>query len=169
MLGDIKQGWRSEKLINSQFHTSDMTSIPSTPSLPTVDNIQMDVDSDSEAEQAAQEFTQAQERLHIANEARERRQEERKRKEEEEKEAQWIAVIEAAGKEVEEILEREQQAQLQVSTGFFSVFVSCSNIATQRDLEASVMTPEPLLTPFTDKSKEVSTGLVPGFDTRTKT
>src|SRR5882724_4276244 len=64
-LGDIKQGWRSEKLINSQFHTSDMTSIPGTPSLPTVDNVQMDVDSDSEAEQAAQEFAQAQEQLHI--------------------------------------------------------------------------------------------------------
>src|SRR5882724_12877275 len=92
-LVNIKQGWRSEKIINSQFHTSDMTSIPGSPSLltPTVDNVQMDVDSDSEAEQAAQEFAQAQERLHIANEARERRQEERKRKEEEEKEAQWIA------------------------------------------------------------------------------
>ena len=54
-----------KKLINSQFHTSDMTSIPGSPSLltPTADNIQMDVDSDLEAEQAAQEFTQAQERL----------------------------------------------------------------------------------------------------------
>jgi len=39
----------------------------------------MDVDSDSEAEQAAREFAQAQERLRIANEARERRREERKR------------------------------------------------------------------------------------------
>src|SRR5882724_13033466 len=82
-LGNIKQGWRSEKIINSQFHTSDMTSIPSSPSLitPTVDNVQMDVDSDSEAEQAAQEFAQAQERPRIANEAREKRWEERKCKE----------------------------------------------------------------------------------------
>ena len=31
------------------------------------------------------------------------------------------------------------------------------------------MMPEPLLVPFTDKGKEVSTGLVLGFDTRTKT
>jgi len=38
----------------------------------------MDVDSDSEAEQAALEFAQAQERLRIANEARERHQEEQK-------------------------------------------------------------------------------------------
>src|SRR5882724_12865065 len=76
-LGNIKQGWRSEKIINSQFHTSDMTSIPSSPSLltPTVDNVQMDVDSGSEAEQAAQEFAQAQEWLHIANKAQERCQE----------------------------------------------------------------------------------------------
>ena len=37
------------------------------------DNIQMDIDSDSEAEQAAREFAQAQERLQIANEAQERR------------------------------------------------------------------------------------------------
>ena len=31
------------------------------------------------------------------------------------------------------------------------------------------MTPEPLLAPFTDKGKEVSTGVVPGFDTGTNT
>jgi len=57
-----------------------MTSIPGTPSLitPIADNIPMDVDSDLEAEQAAREFAQAQERLRIANEARERRREERK-------------------------------------------------------------------------------------------
>src|SRR5882724_11767539 len=79
-LEDIKQGWRSEKIINSPIPNSDMTSIPGSSSLltPTADNVQMDVDSDSEAEKAAREFVQAQERLRIANEARERRQEERK-------------------------------------------------------------------------------------------
>src|SRR5882724_1359099 len=129
VLWNIKQGWRSEKIINSQFHTSDMTSIPGSPSLltPTVDNIQMEVDSDSEAEKAAREFAQAQERLRIANEARERRREEWKQKEEEEKEVQWIAAIEAATKEVEEKLEREWQAQLQVSTGIHWDS-SCTNI-----------------------------------------
>ena len=168
-LGDIKQGWRSEKLINSQFHTSDMTSIPGSPSLitPTADNVQMDVDSDSEAEQAAREFAQAQERLCIANEARERHWEERKRKEEEEKEAQWITAIEAATKKAEEILERERQAQLQVSTGVLWNS-TCTKFVTQRDLEVSVMTLEPLLVPFTDKGKEVSTRVDSGFDTGTE-
>ena len=50
----------------------------------------MDINSDAEAEQAAQEFAQAQEWLQIANEARERCQEEQKQKEEEEKERQWM-------------------------------------------------------------------------------
>ena len=72
-----------------QFHTSDMTSVPGSPSLitPTADNVQMDIDSDLEAKQVAREFAQAQERLHITNEAWERHQEEWKRKEEEGKEA----------------------------------------------------------------------------------
>src|SRR5882724_7749280 len=88
-----------------------MTSIPGSPSLltPTADNIQMDVDSDSEAEKAAREFAQAQERLRIANEARERRQEERKRLVEEE-------ARQVAEREAEELLEMERQFQLQVST-----------------------------------------------------
>ena len=96
-----------------------MSFIPGSPSLLTlpVDNVQMDIDSDSEAEQAARELAQAQERLRIANEARERRREERKQKEEEEIEAWRIAAIEAAQKEAEDMLERERQAQLQVSTG----------------------------------------------------
>ena len=111
-----------------KFHTSDMTSIPGSPShiTPTTDNVQMDVDSDSEAEQAAREFAQAQEWLHVTNEARERHQEEWKQKEEEEKEAQWIVAMEVAAKEVEDILEREQQAQLQVSTGVLRNS-SCTN------------------------------------------
>ena len=116
----------------------------------------MDVDSDLEAEQAAREFSQAQEWLHITNEAQDRCQEEQKRKEEEEKEAQWIAAMEAATKEAEEALGRERQAQLQVSTRVLQNS-SCTNLVTQRDLEASVMMLEPLLVPFTDKGKEVST------------
>ena len=74
--------------------------------MPTADNIQMDVNSNSEAEQAAQELAQAHEWVHTANEAQEKHQEEWKRKEEEEKEAQWIAAMEVAAKEVEEMLER---------------------------------------------------------------
>src|SRR5882724_6573605 len=104
-----------------------MTSIPGSSCLtPIADNVQMDVDSDSEAEQAAREFAKAQERLRIANEARERRREEQKRKEEEEEakqvaekeaaeEAQQVA-RETAAREVEELLEMERQYQLQVST-----------------------------------------------------
>jgi len=125
------------------------------------------VDSDSEGEKVAQEFAQAQERLRIANKAQERHREEWKRKEEEEKEVQWMAVIEVATKEAEEALEREQQAQLQVSTGVLQNS-SCTNLVTQRDLEASVMIPEPLLAPFTEKGKEVSTGVDSEFDTGTE-
>ena len=143
-----------------------MSGTPFSPAAPVADNV-MDIDSDPDAEQEAQELAQAQERVHIVNEARERRREEQKWKEEEEKEAQQIAAIEAAEKEVEEILEREWQAQLQVSTRFLQ-FLSCSNIAAQRDLEVSVMTPEPLLVPFIDKGKEVSTGVNSGVDTRTE-
>ena len=74
---------------------------------PITDNVQMDIDSNSEAEQAAWEFTQAQEQLQIANKARERHREEWEWKEEEEKDRQQIAAIEAAQKEAEEVLERE--------------------------------------------------------------
>jgi len=110
----------------------------------------MDIDSDLEAEKTAQEFAQAQEWLRIVNETRERRQEERKWKEEEEKEVQRLAAIEA-----EENLERERQSQLQVSSGFIRVCLVLTLL--QRDLEASVMMPEPLLVPFTNKGKKVST------------
>ena len=88
-----------------------MTPIPGSSSFaPIANNVQMDVDSDSEAEQAAREFAQAQERLRIANEARERRREERKRLMEEE-------ARRVAEREAEELLEMERQFQLQVSTG----------------------------------------------------
>jgi len=72
-----------------------------------------------------------------------------------------------ATKEAEEVLEREWQAQLQVSTGVLWN-LSCTNLVSQRDLEASVMTLESLLAPFTDKGKEVSTGVDSGFDTGTE-
>ena len=96
-----------------------MTSTPISPSniTPIANNVLMDVNSDMEAEQVALELAQAQERVCAANKARERCWEEWKRKEEEE-EAQWIVAMEAAAKEVEEMLERECQLELQVSTRF---------------------------------------------------
>src|SRR5882724_2032077 len=137
-----------------------MSGTPFSPTIPvTEDN--MDVDSDSEAKQAAREFTQAQEWLWIANEAQERHREERKQKEEEEKEAQCLVAIEA-----EENLEREQQAQLQVSSGYIRVCLVLTLL--QRDLEALVMMPELLLAPFTDKGKEVSAGVHLSFDKGTE-
>ena len=95
-----------------------MTSTPVSPSniTPITNNILMDINSDTEAEQVALELAQAQEQVCTANKAWERCQEEQKRKEEEE-EMRWIAVMEAAPREAEEILEREWQIQLQVSTG----------------------------------------------------
>ena len=116
MLGDIKQGWRSEKIINSPIPISDMTSTPFSPAInaSTIDNVQMDINSDLEAEQVAQELAQAQERVCVANEAQERHWEEQKRKEEEE-EAQWIVAMEVAAREADLILEMEQKFQLQVS------------------------------------------------------
>src|SRR5882724_5577215 len=137
-----------------------MSGTPFSPAIPVTEN-NMDVDSNSEAKQAAREFAQAQEWLWIANEARERRQEEQKRKEEEEKKAQRLTAIEA-----EENLEREQQAQLQVSSGFIQVCLVLTLL--QRDLEASVMTPEPLLAPFTNKGKEVSAWVHLSFDNGTE-
>src|SRR5882724_7952731 len=118
------EGQKNHQLSKS---ASDMSPIPGTPSLPTVDNVQMDVDSNSDAEQVARELAQAQERVRIINEARVRRREEWKRLEEEEarrvvereaeEEKRWIAVREVEAREVEELLEMERQYQLQVSTG----------------------------------------------------
>src|SRR5882724_884507 len=87
VLGDIKRGCRSEKkLINSQFHNSDMSSTHDSPShiIPTADNVQMDMDSDLRAEQAAWDLTQAQEWVCVTNEAQERHWEEWRRLEGEE-------------------------------------------------------------------------------------
>jgi len=86
----------------------------------------MDVNPDPEAEHAAQQLTQAQEQVCAINEAWETHWEEWKILEEEE-EVRWIAAIEVAAKEVEEKLEREQQAQFQVSTGIHWNS-SCTNI-----------------------------------------
>jgi len=76
----------------------------------------MDVDSDSEAQKAALELEQAQEWVRATNEAWARCWEEQKRREEEE-EVRWVGEMEAAAREVEELLEMERQLQLQVSTG----------------------------------------------------
>jgi len=59
-----------------------MNCIPSSPSniTPTTDNIQMDVDSNLEAQQAALELAQAQEWVGAANKAQERSWEEWKRR-----------------------------------------------------------------------------------------
>jgi len=103
-----------------------MSSIPGSPSLPTVDNVQMDVDSDSDAEQAARELAQAQKWVRVINEAWVRHREEEKRLEEEvrqvaerevEEEKRQVAVREVEAREAEELLEMECQYQLQVSTG----------------------------------------------------
>jgi len=68
---------------------------------------------------------------------------------------QKIAAMEVAAKEVEEMLEREWQIQLQVSTGISSDFdlLTC---CTERFGGISDDAREPLLTPFTIKGKEVS-------------
>src|SRR5882724_13163414 len=78
VLEDIKQGWKSKKIINSPIPNSDnMSSTPFSPAIPVTDHI-MDVDSDLDAEQAAWELAQAQEWVRMVNEAQERRREERK-------------------------------------------------------------------------------------------
>src|SRR5882724_6154815 len=62
-LEDIKQGWRSEKIINSPIPNSDnMSQTPFSPTVtaPLTDN-DMDVDFDPDAKQAARELAQAQE------------------------------------------------------------------------------------------------------------
>ena len=115
-LGDIKRGWRSEKDHQLSNSASDMTSIPGSPSnaTPIADNVPMDINSDSEAEQAAREFVQAQEWLCIANEAQERHQEEQKRQEEERK----VKIVVAIKLAEELVVDRERRIQLQVSLEF---------------------------------------------------
>ena len=60
----------------------------------------MDINSDLEAQQAALELEQAQERVRATNKAQEKCREEWKRREEEE-EARRVAAMEAAAKEAE--------------------------------------------------------------------
>jgi len=135
-----------------------MSSALGSPSnIPIADNVPMDVDSDSEAEKAVRELAQAQEWVRIANEAWERRREERKRLEEEE--VQWVVEREAeeeaqwvAAREAEELLEMERQYQLQVSTRVLWNSNS-TNFVAQKDLEASVMTPEPRWHPLLTREK----------------
>src|SRR5882724_12995985 len=63
VLEDIKQGWRSEKIINSPILNSDnMSGTPFSPAIPVADNA-MDIDSNLDAEQAARELAQAQEQV----------------------------------------------------------------------------------------------------------
>jgi len=89
-----------------------MSGTPFSPAAPVADNV-VDVDSDPDAEQAARELAQAQERVRIVNEAREKRREERKRKEEERK----VQIAAAYKLAAELAVEREQRIQLQVSCG----------------------------------------------------
>jgi len=89
---------------------------PNSPStiIPIAENVPMDVDSNSEAEQAALELTQAQEWVRTANEAQEKHQVEWKRQEEERK-AKIVAAIKLAA---ELAVDREWRILLQVSLGF---------------------------------------------------
>src|SRR5882724_5404088 len=78
-LGDIKRGWRSEKIINSPIPSlGNMSQTPFSPTItaPLADNT-MDVDSDLEAEQVALELAQAQERVRATQEAWEKCREQR--------------------------------------------------------------------------------------------
>ena len=59
------------------------TPLSPTVTAPIADNVLMDVDSNSEAEQVAQKLAQAQELVCMANEARKRHQEEWRRHQEE--------------------------------------------------------------------------------------
>ena len=92
-----------------------MSQTPFSPTItaPFADNA-LDINSDPEAEQAALELAQAQERVHTANEAWEKCQEEWKRQEEERK-AKIMAAIKLA---VELAVDRAQRIVLQVSFGF---------------------------------------------------
>src|SRR5882724_1100866 len=124
VLGDIKQGWRSEKIIISQFHSSDMYS-PGSPStlIPIANNVPIDVDSDAEAEQVALELAQAQEQLCATKEDQEKHREEWKRQEEERKAKTMVAIKLAAEQAAELVVDREQRIQLQVSLSFVIGFL----------------------------------------------
>ena len=92
-----------------------------TPFSPTItaplSNNDMDIDSDPEAEQAAMELAQAQERVRAAQEAWEKCWEEQRRQEEERKAKIVVAFKLAAEQPAELVVEREQRIQLQVNFG----------------------------------------------------
>src|SRR5882724_3334751 len=116
-LRDIKRGWRSEKIINSPNPSLGIMS--QTPFSPTItaplSNNDMDIDSDPEAEQAAMELAQAQERVRAAQEAWEKCWEEQRRQEEERK-VQIVAAFKLAVEQAAEVaVDREQRILLQVS------------------------------------------------------
>jgi len=90
------------------FHFSEMSFTDSPSHCPFfADNVPMDIDSDAEAEQAALELAQAQERLRAAKEAQEKRREERKRQEEERKASTMVAIKLAAEQAAEMAVDRE--------------------------------------------------------------
>jgi len=123
-LGDIKRGWRSEKIINSPIPSSgNMSQTPFSPTITApLTNNTMDVDSNPEAKQAALELAQAQEWVHATNEAQEKHQEERKRKEEERKAKIVVATKLAAEQAVELVVDREWRMLLQVSLEILQLF-----------------------------------------------
>ena len=97
-----------------------MSQTPFSPTItaPFTDN-NMDVDSELEAEQAAMELAQAQERVRATQEAREKCLEERRRQEEDRK-VKIMGTIKLAAEQAAELaVEREQRIQLQVSCSFF--------------------------------------------------
>src|SRR5882724_3317485 len=98
-----------------------MSQTPFSPTItaPFADN-NMDVDSELEAEQAAMELAQAQERVRATQEAQEKHQEE-KRRQEEDRKAKIVVTFKLA---VELAVEREQRVQLQVSCSFFTGFLN---------------------------------------------
>ena len=74
----------------------------------------------------------------------------------EEEKVQLVMVMKSVTKEaVESAVDREQRILLQVSFRFLWL-LDWKLTSEQKDLEALVMMPEPLLVPFTEKGKEVS-------------
>jgi len=94
----------------------------STVAIPSLNSVLMDIDSDPEADQEAQDvelvLRQAQEKVRLVAEAQERCQEDQKRKEEERK-AQIVAATKLAVEQAVELaVDREWRILLQVSLEF---------------------------------------------------
>ena len=119
----------------------------------------MDLDSDLEADQVAQDveldLRQAPEQVRLVAEAQERCQEYQKRQEEEKKAQTFVAMKLAAEQAAELVVDREWRILLKVSLEILWLF-NWKLTSDQKDLETLVMTPEPLLAPSTDKGKEAS-------------